>query len=167
MALQADNRPERAKKIYLSISHGKIVKDTRGTKEYYSSVDGTLEAIYTKQSNFGGEVVIRWFIDLRDGEELYSLCLPYNSGVFKSIILALSSDSFLTRSTPIRIEPYEGRNGYTKVVVWSEGIKLDWIVKQLPEVETIQVGGRFIKDDSKRMEYILNLVNTINERVQK
>ena len=167
MALTADNRPTEQRKIYLSVNHGKVVRTTKQGNEFYSSVDGTLEAIYTKKSTFGREVVVRWYIDLRDGSELYSLCLPYNSGVFKSIILALASDENLSSSTPIQIEPYEGKNGYTKVVVWSEGVKLDWITKELPEIETIQVGGREVKDDSKRMELIYNLVNTINERLKK
>lgn len=119
-------------KVYLSINHGKVVKGSGAAKEEYSYIDGTIEAIYTKRSTFGNEEVVRWFMDIRDGGELYSLCLPYSSGVFKSIVLALASDEALNSSTPVRIEPYEGKNGYTKVVVYSDGIKLDWIVKQLP-----------------------------------
>ena len=85
--------------------------------------------------------------------------------MFKSIVLALASDEALSPTTHIRIEPYEGRNGYTKVVVYSDGVKLDWITKQLPEQEAVSVGGRTIKDDSKQMEYIVSVVKQITERL--
>ena len=155
------------RKTYLSITHGKVAQGTGDSKQYYTYIDGCIEAIYTKHSHFGGEDVVRWYIDMRDGEELYSLCLPYSSGVFKSIILSLAADRELTASTPVRIEPYEGRNGYTKVVVYASGVKLDWITKQLPPQETITIGGRQVKDDSKQMEFITSLVQTIQGRLNK
>lgn len=154
-----------SRKIYLSINHGKVVQGSGANKQLYSYLDGSIESIYKKRSTFGNEVVTRWYIDLRDGEELYSLCLPYSSGVFKSIILALASDEALSSSTPVRIEPYEGRNGYTKVVVYSEGVKLDWVTKQLPEKEIVSVGGKTIRDDSKQMELIETYVNQITGRL--
>ena len=154
-------------KVYLSINHGKVVKGSGAAKKEYSYIDGTIEAIYTKRSTFGNEEVVRWFMDIRDGGELYSLCLPYSSGVFKSIVLALASDEALNSSTPVRIEPYEGKNGYTKVVVYSDGIKLDWIVKQLPPQQTITIGGRQIKDDSEQMKVITSYVERIVHRIAK
>jgi hypothetical protein len=164
MALgQNDNR----RKTYLSINHGKVVKGSGAAKEEYSYIDGTIEAIYTKRSTFGNEEVERWFIDIRDGNDLYSLCLPYASGVFKSIVLALASDEALTSSTPVRIEPYEGKNGYTKVVVYSDGVKLDWITKQLPPQQTIKVGGKQIRDDSEQMKLICSFVDILRKRIAK
>lgn len=155
------------KKRYLSINHGKVVEGSGDQRQSYSFVEGFVQAIYTKRSTFGGEVVTRWYIDIQDGAELYSLCLPYSSGVFKSIILALASDERLSTSTPVRVEPYEGKNGYTKVVVYSDGVKLDWVTKQLPPEETVNVGGRSVKDDSKRMEFICSLCARVKERLQK
>ena len=155
------------RKTYLSITRGKVVQGTGGERQYYTYIDGCIEAIYTKHSYFGGEDVVRWYIDMRDGEELYSICLPYSSGVFKSIILSLSSLESLSSSTPVRIEPYEGRNGYTKVVVYAGGIKLDWITKQLPPQEIVTIGGKQVKDDSKQMELITSLCATITERIDK
>jgi len=158
-------RQQQERKIYLSINHGKVVQGTGEEKQLFSYVDGAIEAIYTKRSTFGGEEVVRWYIDLRDGAELYSLCLPYSSGVFKSIVLALAAEQSLTASTPVRIEPYEGRNGYTKVIVYADGTKLDWVTKQLPSQETITIGGRQIKDDTKQMELITSYVKLIQERI--
>lgn len=154
-------------KTYLSINHGKVIKGSGTSKEEYSYIEGYIEAIYTKRSTFGNEVVVRWFIDIRDGGELYSLCLPYSSGVFKSIILALASDEALTSSTPVRIEPYEGKNGYTKVVVYSDGVKLDWVVKQLPPQKSVTIGGKQVKDDSEQMNLIGAYVTNIVGRIAK
>ena len=158
---------EERKKTYLTISHGKVVKGTGWSKQYFSYVDGTIQAIYTKQSHFDNGVVERWFIDMRDGEELYSLCLPYSSGIFKSIILSLASAEDLNTETPVRIAPYVGKNGYTKVVVYADGIKLDWAVKQLPPRETVTVGGKTLQDDTKQMELISSLCGKIVERLNK
>lgn len=154
-------------KTYLSISHGKVAKGSGASKEQYSYIEGFIEAIYSKRSTFGNEVVTRWFIDMRDGNDLYSLCLPYSSGVFKSIVLSLASDEALTSSTPVRIEPYEGRNGYTKVVVYSDGIKLDWATKELPPQQTVIIGGRQVRDDSRQMELICSFVDILARRISK
>ena len=155
------------KKTYLSITNGKIVYSSeKGNPIYYSYCDGVLEGIYQRERNFHGEKVVRWYIDLRDGEQIYSIYLPYGSGTFKSIVLALASEESLNSSTPIRIEPYE-RGGYTKIKVFADGVKLDWITKELPEVKEIEIGGRKVKDDSKRMEFIYSLCKTINERISR
>ena len=164
MALGHNNNQKR---MYLSISHGKVVTGSGADKKSYSYIDGTIEEIYTKRSTFGNEEVVRWFMDIRDGNELYSLCLPYSSGVFKSIVLALASDDTLTSSTPVRIEPYEGRNGYTKVVVYADGVKLDWATKQLPPQQTITIGGRQIRDDTEQMKLICSFVEIIRKRITK
>ena len=160
---QNDNK----RKTYLTISHGKVVLGSGESRQYFSYVDGAIQAIYTKRSTFGNEVVTRWFIDMEDGGELYSLCLPYSSGVFKSIILSLASATDLTASTPVRIEPYEGRNGYTKVVVYVEGVKMDWVTMQLPPQELITIGEKQIKDDTKQMEFITSLCNQIGGRLHR
>lgn len=155
------------KKHYLSINNGKVIIDKgQGRKESFGFVEGYMEGIYTQKRNFGGEEVTRWFIDLRDGTDIYSICLPYSSGVFKSIILALASDEALNSSTPIRIEPYE-RNGFTKVIVYAEGTKLDWLTKELPPLKEVKVGAKVVKDDTERMIFICNLCNTINKRLSK
>lgn len=150
------------KKYYLSITEGKIVHSKEGEKIYYTYVEGTLERIYQLERTFNGEKVLYWYIDLRAGRELYSLALPYKSGSFKSIVLALASAS--TLEGVVRIEPYE-RNGFTKVVVSLNGNRLDWITKELPPVESIKIAGQPVKDDTKRMEYICELVEAIQGKI--
>lgn len=164
MALGKLKQSEASKRTYLSISHGKVMKTATGSQEFFSYVEGTLENVYKKERSFNGAKSMFWYLDIRDGEELYCLSLPYNSGVFISIINALVSDERLNRSSPIRIEPYE-KKGFTKVVVYSEGVKLDWFCRELPDIETIQVGNKEVKDDSKRMAYVEYLANVVATRV--
>ena len=160
------------RKTYLNIKEGAIVKRTpEGGEEKYSYVEGRLEAMSQKERNFRGEVVVYWYIDLRDEEsgELYSLGFPYASNTFKSIILQLASNEgleSLRNGSTIRIEPYT-KNGYDKVQVWGEGVKLDWISKQLPPIEEATIGGRRVKDDTKRMAYISSLAEQVKNNLPR
>ena len=155
---------KRGRKYYLSISEGKVVHSENGEKKYYGYVEGTLERIYRLERTFNGETVPYWYLDIRgEGDELYSLSLPFKSGTFKSIVLALASEP---RLSTVRIEPYE-KNGFTKVVVSSGGKRLDWVTKELPAVETVRIAGQPVKDDTKRMAYISSLVERINETIKR
>jgi hypothetical protein len=153
---------EKTRKYYLTITEGKIVHSENGKRELYGYVEGSLERIYQLERTFNGEKVLYWYIDIRGEEgELYSLALPYKSGTFKSIVLALASEPAIGLST-IKIEPYE-KGGFTKVVTSSNGKRLDWVTKQLPAVETVSIAGQPVKDDTRRMAYISSLVAQIND----
>jgi hypothetical protein len=153
-------------KKWISIHHGKVELSENGQKQLFSYVEGRLLAIYTKVRTYGGENVQKWFIDLQDESgDHYSISFPYNSGTFKSIILALASDETLNSSSVVRIEPYQKGN-FTNVVVWADGVKLDWIVRELPPVEEVTINGRTYKDEAKRNELIASFVEAINGRVK-
>ena len=154
-------------KIFLSISHGKVVHYlSGGEKEQFKNVEGTLQDITLKERSFNGKTEPFWYIDLRDGKDLYSISLSYASGTYKSIILALASCKTLSKDTQIIIEPYE-KDNYTKVVVYADGEKLDWVVKTLPPLKEINVGGRTYSDDTDRMNYIRDITSKVRERVGK
>lgn len=158
-------KAEQTRKYYLSISEGKIVHSQDGRKEYYSFVEGQLERVYKMERTFNGETVPYWYIDIRgEKREVYSISLPYKSGVFKSIILALANEPAVALAT-VKVEPYK-KGDYTKVIVYSNGTRLDWITKELPEVKEVRVGGQIVKDDSERMTYIESLVADINARLK-
>ena len=153
------------RKTYLNIKEGAIVRRTpEGEEERFTYVDGRLEALFQKERTFRGERVPYFYIDLRDdGGELYSIGFSYASNVFKSIILQLASSEGLEgvkNGSTLRIEPYT-RNGFDKVQVWSDGVRLDWVSKQLPPIEETTIGGRRVKDDSKRMEFIISLYEKV------
>ena len=155
------------RKIYLNIKDGAVVKRTETGEETYSYVAGRVEAISQRERTFRNEVVVYWYIDLRDDEsgELYSIGFPYGSNTFKSIILALASDEGLHatgKGLGIRIEPYK-KNGYDKISVYVGDKRLDWVKKALPPITEAMVGGKRVKDDSARMEFISSLVNSIND----
>lgn len=162
---QRTEQAQGRRKTYLNIKNGAVVKRTATGEESYTYVEGRLEAISQKERTFRNEVVVYWYIDLRDEEsgELYSIGFPYGSNTFKSVILSLASPMGLTavsNGSVVRIEPYT-RNGYDKIVVWGEGVKLDWVTKTLPPVSERMIGGRKVKDDSERMNYICSLVSLI------
>lgn len=153
---------EQEKKYYLSIADGRVIHHKGNKKFYYAFVEGELDSIYLKERTFNGERVLYWYIDIRADREIYSMSLPYKSGSFKSIILALASAS--TLEGVVRIEPYT-KNGYTKVSVSLNGERLDWVTKELPPVDTVQIAGQPIKDDTKRMQFICSLVEDVKERL--
>lgn len=159
------NENKREKIVFLNVKDGKILRRDGLALEEFDFVEGTLEKIYTKEREFNGERVLYWYIPLRDDNgDLYLLGLPYSSGTFKGIVLSLANDESLTPLSTIKIETYY-KDGRTKVSVYDQGKKLNWITKDLPPVMERQVGGRTIKDDSERMSYISSLVDGINNRV--
>ena len=153
---------KRGKIVFLNVKDGKLIRRDGLVIEEFDFVEGTLEKIYTKEREFNGERVLYWYVPLRDDNgDLYLLGLPYSSGVFKSIVLSLANDDELTALSTIRIETYL-KDGRTKVSVYDQGRKLNWITSELPPVRETQVGGRIIKDDSERMSFIAGLVKKIN-----
>lgn len=155
------------RKVFLSISHGRVVHYlTGGEPEYFKNVEGTLQDITIKERSFNGKTTPFWYLDLRDGKDTYSLSLPYTSGTFKSIILSLASCGTLSKVTRVLIEPYE-KNGYTKVVVYADGAKLDWVVKELPPLKQVKVGSGTYTDDTDRMNFIRNTASQVRERIGK
>ena len=154
---------KRGKIVFLNVKDGKLIRRDGLVIEEFDFVEGTLEKIYTKEREFNGERVLYWYVPLRDDNgDLYLLGLPYSSGVFKSIVLSLANDDELTALSTIRIETYL-KDGRTKVSVYDQGRKLNWITSELPPVRETQVGGRIIKDDSERMSFIAGLVKKINK----
>ena len=153
---------QRERIYYLSITNGKIVHTDKGKRNIYAFVEGKLEGINLTERTFNGEKVPYWFINLRGEKgELFVISLPYKSGTFKSIVLALASEPTLGKV--VKVEPYE-RNGFTKVVVSLNDKRLDWVTKELPPVEEIHIAGQPVKDDTKRMEYITQLVEAVNNQ---
>lgn len=146
-------------KTYLNIKEGKIYNQNTA----YDYVEGYLKGIELKDREFRGETVKYWYINIESQSgELYSLALSYGSGVAKSLFNALASAENFT--TEIKIQPYQSGD-FTKVVTYLGGVKLNWKVNELPKVEEVIVGDKIVKDDSKRMEFIITLVNDINTKI--
>ena len=156
---------EQVQKTYLNISKGKIVKRTLAGEEYYKNVEGGILSIYQRERKFPGGTAPYWYIDLRDvGGEIYSIGFSYTSNIFKSIILSLASVEDMLPLGSVLIEPYF-KDGKEKVVVYYEGVKLDWVTRELPPLEDVNVAGRVVKDDTKRMQLICSLVEKIGNKL--
>lgn len=157
-------------KVFLNIDReGRIVRSLKnGDKEYFDFMSASLSSIRTREREYNGERVKVWNISLKDydSREEYILSLRYESGVFRSIVLALASLPLIDGRTPISIHPYS-RDGYTKVIVKYGETRLDWIDggKNLPPMEEVVVGGKTYKDSQKRDAYIEGLVSQINSRI--
>lgn len=152
--------------IFLNVNKGKIEHlEPGGGKNYFDYVEGIFSRIVQKERNFHGETVLYWYVNFDEpgSENTYSVAFPYGSNVFKSVILALASASSDALSLPIRLEPWL-KGEFTNVTLYAGETRLDWITKDLPEVKTMRVGGKVIKDDSERMQFITNYVNMINDR---
>jgi hypothetical protein len=143
-------------KIYLNIKEGKVFNK----ENPFEYVEGYLRGIEIKDRDFRGEVIKYWYINLESQSgELYSLALSYNSGVAKSLFNSLASSTDFSKE--VRIKPYLS-GAFTKVVTYLGGDKLSWKYPELPNVEEVKVGDKTVKNDSKRMEFIVNLVKEIN-----
>jgi hypothetical protein len=149
---------------YINIKDSKIVyKDTTGVK-HYGYVQGKLTGLSTPTRVYNGKETKVWYFNMEDdkGEE-YILSIGYLSGVARTILNALASTEDFS---DIKITPYE-KNGYTKAVVESNGTRLDWKYKDLPEVEVIRKGTEEIKDDSKRVAFFDNIGEEVKKKLSQ
>lgn len=155
------------KRNYLSLQNGKVEATINGVKEQFDEVEGNLHSITRVERTFSGKTAQRWYVEMTDkGGENYTLSFSLGSGTFRNLILYLASAANLTADTTIRIRPYL-KGQYTNVAVTADGEKLAWAVTKIPPVETINVGGKEVKDDSKRIALISILVEQVNGRLQK
>lgn len=153
-------------RVYLNPKDGKLsLRGPSGEESLFDYVEGRLVGVSKRPREFKGEEVTYWYFDLL-GEDgvTYSIATHYSSGVAKAIINSLASA--IDSLGRIRIETYLSGE-YTKTVVSNNGNRLPWRYQELPPVEELTLGGRKIKDDSKRMELFERmaeeLVNKINQ----
>lgn len=155
------------RKVFLNLNGGMVEHTINGKKEQFSYVEGRLISIYDYERAFNGQKMKYWYIDMEDDDgTIYSIGFNYSSGLFKTIILSLASDESLNPNSIIRVQPYM-KDKYTKAVVWSDGVKLDWVIKEMPPLKEIKVGNKTIKDDTDRMKLIAVYVSKINMRVKE
>lgn len=146
-------------KVYLNVKQGKIYHGQEG----YDYIQGYLRGIELKDRPFKGVVVKYWYVDIQTQERiLYSLALSYSSGVAKSLFNSLASAQDFSQE--IKIQTYQSGE-YTKVTTYQGTQRLDWKYKDLPQVRTVVVGGREVRDDSIRMSFIEDLVRDINSKI--
>lgn len=171
MLIKEEQKRTAENTIFLNIKEGAIVRRTPKGEERYSSLLAKVTDIILVSRTFNKEQVNYWYINLQDEEgNTYSLGFAYSNNLFKSIILQLASVEGLeavSTNTPIKFSPYN-RNFYDKIQLYVGENKLAWAVPvtELPSVKEIELGGRKIKDDSERMEFIIKYVEKIKEVIK-
>ena len=139
-------------------ARGRINKSGKTVYEkFYRSISGRFIKIEKKSHEEFGD---SWVIDLRDGEETYSLQIPYSSR---------QADGFLRRVPLLELEKdleitcgvYDGKPYLT---LKQNGGKVEyyWTREKpgsLPPMVQIQVKGKYIWDDTDKMAYLERYVN--------
>lgn len=154
---------------FLNIKDGKVyAKNPNGSLSAYGFVEGVITSIAVKDRRTNAGAPFKdWAIEMNDpdtGDE-YTLCISYRSGVMVSLIMSLASDLEHVGER-VRIEPYM-KGQYTNIAVYLDGIKLDWLTRDLPPVEYQEVAGQRIRNDAARMQFLHEWVNRINEHLKQ
>ena len=154
------------KATYVSIKEGRIVtKDAAGKEQAHDYLEGMLVDLTRKEKEFNGEKVTQYQFEFKDDEgERYILSTGEKGGVARALINSLASMQGKTGN--LRIVPY-AKDGFSKVLLYQNGERLDWKYKEIPAVEEKQVEGVKIKDETKRLEFFRNVAEDIASRVSK
>ena len=152
---------------YLNIKDGQIyAHHPNGSTSTHGYVEAVIKSISVKdRKTAAGAPFKDWFVDMADPVtgESYTLTIGYRSGVMTSIILSLASDIERVGER-VRIEPYK-KGQYTNVLVYLDGVKLDWVTRDLPPVEYQDIGGQRVKNDAARLQFLHDYVNKINQKL--
>ena len=156
------------RKIYLGIANGKITyrpgRDME--RQLFDFVEGKMREIRRRDATINNAPVKFYDFIIENGADTYALSVPVDSGIARGIILPLMSVGNFS-DTMIRVSPWL-KDTYTNVSVYANGQKLNWGIdpKELPPVEKVPVGNKEYVDDSKRVNFVEGLVDTINERLR-
>lgn len=146
---------------YISVRDGRLVaKDDAGKEQTYDYLEGRLVDLTTRQKEFGGEHVTQLLFEFRDdGGERFILSTGEKSGVARALLNSFASIE--SAAGTLRVVPYE-KDGFSKVVAYHNGERLDWKYKELPPLED---KGQGSKDDSKRAAFFRQIADEIKSRV--
>ena len=131
-------------------------------EKFYDSFTGKLEKIEVKDGNYGKT----WNFGFRDREDLYTLQLSYSNS-FSTAILKQLPNVDLTQEmkvTPM-VKEVEGKRR-SSLFINQNGVALKHAFTRdnpngMPDMEQVTVKGELVWDDTKRMEFLHNMVNTL------
>lgn len=167
---------------YYTIMFGKIVRNVKERtetsksrinkngktvhEEHYDFIDGTIDAIETKDSDFGK----MWIITLMDGEDRQILQMNYSGGYSQAFLKCLPN---VDLGASVKIIPKESdvvnKAGKTvkktTVFITQHGKPIKWFWNkenpgELPELESKKIKNKIVWDDSEVMEFLENMVKT-------
>lgn len=168
---------QRSGGTYITVYQGKfcqrVDKGTEGAKSrinkmnkevwelFYDSFTGVLFDIKVRDSEYGKT----WNIIFKDGEEFYTIQLPY-SGAMSSAFLKMLPNIDVSR--PIQLSPQQKEvDGKTKssLFINQNGTHIKHaytrdVPNGLPPLKKITVKGKETWDDSDQLEFLFDMVNT-------
>jgi len=131
-------------------------------EKFYDSFTGKLESIQVKDGNYGKT----WNFGFRDNEELYTLQLSYSNS-FSTAFLKMLPNIDLSQEMKVSpsMKEVDGKNK-SSLFVNQNGVALKHAYTRdnpngMPDMEQVTVKGELVWDDTKRMEFLHNMVNTL------
>lgn len=134
---------------------GKVVYE-----KFYTSFTGKLVDIKTKEGDYGKS----WIFSFQDGKEVYHLQLSYSNS-FATQFLKMLPNADLTK--PMKVSPstkeVDGKNK-SSLFIQQDGVALKHAYTRenpngLPDMEEITIKGQKTWDDTKRLQYLEDMVN--------
>ncbi len=142
------------RKIYLSVSNGKIIRRTATGNEYYSAISGILTRIESKSADIAGRGRVEfWSLDITDGAETYSVSVRKGSGTATAILQPLSTADNIA-GVPVKFEVYKSGK-YTNVNTYIAGVPAKWNADNIPAAA----------DLLSRQAYFEKIVKSINDKL--
>jgi len=143
------------------LESGKVINE-----ELYSSIEGHISGISTKEGTYGKELHICFTEDQK-----YDLQVPLSSGPAKSFLSALPNLD-LTKMTKL-IPKREEKDGVarTKILLSQNNAGVKWAFTkdnpgEMPPMKKIKVKGKETWDDTDQLEFFEALVTKYNDKLK-
>ena len=160
---------ESGKTTYLRVKEGYFVtKNENGEEIKVYQIGGSLRSITLKEHEVQEKKFKNWHVVIKDKGtgERYDVSFPRSSGAFKGVVRCLVTEQGMANLDSIVLEVYKAKNGYTNAKVVAGGEKLRWTEEVMPPVEETTFRGEKQYDDTKQIEWIGQLVDRINARIE-
>jgi len=131
-------------------------------EKFYDSFTGKLESIEVRDGNYGKT----WNFGFRDKEELYTLQLSYSNSFSTALLKQLPNVDF-TQEMKVSpsVKEVDGKNR-SSLFINQNGNALKHAFTRdapngMPDMEQVTIKGELVWDDTKRMAFLENMVNTV------
>jgi len=150
---------------FLRVKNSMFVAKEGDSETEFDSISGTVTGIQLKEHEHDGEKFRAWHLLMEDRniKAAYDITFGENSGVFRSIVRALSSDEGLTHLRDIEITVFKSQYGnFTNAIVCSGSKRLSWRPGEMPAASYVRDGDKFVADYTQRLAFVTSLVDLIN-----
>jgi len=130
-------------------------------EKFYDSFTGKLKDIKTQEGDYGKT----WNFTFQDKEEPYTLQLSYSNS-FATALLKMLPNVDLTKEMRLSpsVKEVDGKNKSTLFINQDGQVLKHAYTREnpngMPDMEQVQVNGKMVWDDTKRLAFLENMVNT-------